>query len=230
VEEIKPKLTLDSEMLKRINKFYSCALGDEVLGTECFSDPKLDSHYCNPQAPVEGGKSCEHCGNILGRQCKITCHINYFCLGMYAFRLGIGASKKNSIPKAIQHNLGSLTYKKLYQLVMERCTIPSKKEKTLQDPVIHDGMQLEIEVEPEPNGSDQPEKKPKRRLGPLYDDTGRELLSITEASRLYGCTYVNMYSHVKRGNLQRIVIDGCNYVLREEVEKLRESRKTVVES
>ena len=59
---IKPKISLDAEVLKAINKHYSSYLKEEVLGRECFSAPELESHLCNIKAKEDGGKKCPKCG------------------------------------------------------------------------------------------------------------------------------------------------------------------------
>lgn len=221
VSRIKPKIILDRPMLDRINEFYSARLGTEVIGLECFSDPQLRSHICSILALPENGQSCEHCKNVFGRQCLVTCHIHYFCLAVYAFRLGIGEKKKTTINGALKHNLKTLSYKKLHTLVME----------LLEEDAVSGGETLLSPGETTdsmPEGQETARRKRgrKRKTGSVFDDDGVELITITQAAEIYGCTYVNMYSHVRRGNVEKVEHGGANYVRKTDVEVFRDRKKS----
>lgn len=213
---IKQKVHLDAEVLKQINEFYSSRLGDEVIGLECFSDPKLKAHVCNIQAPLENGEPCEYCNNVPGRQCKITCHIHYFCLAALAYRLGIGeAKKKPTLKKALTHNLKKMTYKRLYELVMERLAAENPEDEP------SDEAQMGLGIE-----EDDSKKHLKKKKGPVFDEDGNELITIAKAAKVYGCTYVNMYSHVRRKNVEKVVVDGMTYVREKDVIEYRDRKKS----
>lgn len=218
---IKPKLILDAEMLEMINEFYSARLGEEVIGLECFSDPKLNAHICNIQALSENEQPCEYCKNVFGRQCKVTCHIHYFCLAVFAYRLGIGEKKRAKLSTMIKHNLNTLSYKKLYGLVME--ILEKERESEEESLLPADDVQMDLGL----TESSTPKKKRtrKKKKGPVYDEEGNELITITDAAKIYGCTYVNMYSHVRRGNVQKVIKDGMNFVRKKDVEEFRDRKK-----
>lgn len=218
---IKPKILLDAEILAMINEFYSARLGEEVIGLECFSDPKLSSHICNIQALSENGQPCDYCNNVFGRQCKVTCHIHYFCFAVFAYRLGIGDKKRVKLSNAIKHNLKNISYKKLYTLVME--LLEAERESEDGSLLPSDEVQMDLGL----SQSDAPKRRRnrKRKKGPVYDEEGNELITFTEAAKVYGCTYVNMYSHVRRGNVEKVVKDGMNYVRKKDVEEFRDRKK-----
>ena len=196
----KAKVILDSRIREEIEKFYKVSLPVSVEGTECFSHPDLDRHTCNPRV-----EDCSICWNSFARRCLTTCHINRFCWAVFAYRLGIGGADLGS---AIEHNL-SKSHEWLWQQVMDRYASLSRGE----DEEIHDGLQLPLvfpvsEV-PEPEEEDLPDV---------------ELISLTEAAAVYGCTYCNIYSHVKRGNLRKYEKNGQQCVEKAAVLELRSKR------
>ena len=224
---IKPKIVLDRAMLDEINEFYSARLGEEAIGLECFSDPKLNSHICNISALPENGQPCEYCKNVFGRQCLVTCHIHYFCLAVFAYRLGIGEKKRTTLKSSIKNNLKTLSYKKLYSLVMEIL----EEGKAPEGEKVQEKEQIDppVEVPVEISASEE-KKKPKKKRGkkkkePVFDDAGVELITITQAAEIYECTYVNMYSHVRRGNVEKVVYNGMNYVRKKDVVDFKNCKK-----
>jgi len=221
VSRIKPKIVLDHAMRDRINEFYSARLGEEVIGLECFSDPQLDSHICSILALPENGQPCEYCKNVFGRQCLVTCHIHYFCLAVFAFRLGIGeGKKKTTLNTALKHNLKTLSYKKLHALVLE--VLAAEKTSESESPVTSGEQTVPVS-----GAEDAPMKKrARKRREPAFDDAGNELITITQAAEVYGCTYVNMYSHIRRGNVEKVVYEGMNYVRKKDVEAFRDRKKS----
>ena len=111
----RPKVTLDYNILKWLNEYYSYSLSAEAnLEKECFSAPDLDLHCCCCYAKLPGDKTCK-CSHVPGRMCQITCIIYEFCLAAYAYRLGIGGDDQNT---AIKENL-KLKYKDLYNKVQD---------------------------------------------------------------------------------------------------------------
>ncbi len=190
---VRPKVLLDAEMLAAINKHYASRLKDEVVGRECFSDPKLDSHVCNIYKEPAGG-ACEHCGNRPGRFCQVTCHIYAFCLAAYAFRLGIGAPKSRRAKPlpAIRHNLKKVTFKKLYALVMELHSEDSegRLDVVKSAPEVHDDLQMDLVLDA------------LRKSGKGVEESGVEWVSLRKAANaIDGLSYSKLYGHVKRGDI-----------------------------
>jgi len=140
-----PKVLLDAEILSELNYYYSARLGDDVLGRECFSDPKMDSHICNPKAAVPGGGICKVCGGIEGRPCKITCDAHHFCLATYATRFGIGVAQGKLLTKSIRSNLSDYTYQVLYDLVMAQKAANEVKPPTPEEMA----QKIAVEANPE---------------------------------------------------------------------------------
>lgn len=215
---VSPKILLDEDLLKDINKHYSAYLGDEILHRECFSDPKLDSHFCNPRALVAEDKPCENCGSKEGRFCPVTCDINHFCFCAYAARLGIGMSGKTKSRTAINANLRR-DYRTLCNLVakQKKAIELAEKQKTDPEPP-KDEVQLEIPIE-------DPVEPPRRRKpeGPVLDVDGvTPLITLKEAARVYGCSYVNIHALKTRRRIWSICKDGVIYVRKAEVEALRD--------
>ena len=234
--DIKPKVQLDESVLELINEFYSVRLGKKHLFVGCFSNPNLNSHLCCSQAPLdeitspEGSTKCSYCNHIPGRVCKITCHINHFCLAAFAYRLGIGG---NDFKKAVKHNTRKLSYKKLYEAVITKLNNPEEhQEEDAQDLNV---MELESHQEimeeekkkmTQVTNTATPKKDSTPKVkAPILDDNNNELVTIGQAAKIYGCTYVCMRGHVKRGNLNSTKIDEVNYIKKEDVVKFSESRK-----
>ena len=222
-----PKVLLDAEILAAINKHYSARLGDDVLGRECFSDPKLDSHICSVHAAIPGGGVCQSCGHVEGRPCATTCHIHHFCLAVYATRLGIGVSKKYAnLLRCINHNLNELTYAELYKLVMDQKALREAEEPKTEE-IPKDKVQEELNL-PAPEPPEEKKRVPRAAL--TFDKAALEaegLLTIKAAAELFGCTYMNMMGHVRRGNISRIDKSGAIFLKKEDVLALQEKlRKT----
>jgi hypothetical protein len=213
--EIQPKVIFDEELLEALNEFYKAKLTlEEVLPSECFSDPDLKSHMCNVQALREGDLPCPTCRCIPGRYCNVTCHIHYFCLAAYASRLGIGVAtraKGSKIAKAIDHNLSKLSYEELYKLILE-CKVAAVDEY----PSDNVQMELKLRLGSPPKG--EVVHREKSSLDP-------DMITIYEAAKVYECTYANMYNHVNRGNLPKFDIGGSVYVSRKMVLEFKEKVK-----
>lgn len=218
---IGPKVPLDEEILAEINRHYAARLGVEVLNRECFSDPKLDSHICSVRAKAPGGDVCKSCGNIDGRPCKITCHVHHFCLATFATRLGIGVTKKQSVVKHIKHNLSELTYGELYDLVQSRKALceASKPSDLAADPP-KDRAQTDLDLPVVPSV----EKKPSKPEAPFDKDLleAEGLITIKAAAELFGCTYMNMAGHIRRGNIGKVEKYGSTFLRKADVLSLKE--------
>lgn len=220
--ELIPKVILDEDMLVELNRHYAARLGDEVLGRECFSDPKMDSHVCNPHALLPGDVECKHCGHVIGRPCTVTCDVHHFCLAVYGYRLGVGVTPRmRKIMKAVKHNLTSLPYTDLYQLVVERHALQDDK------PVSMDaGESLKDEVQMELSGVEDVVSStgdsPLHAL--IMDDAGFELVTVREGAAIYGCTYVMLYSYVQKGLLKKYKKGTAIYLRKLDVEALKGSK------
>lgn len=227
---MKPRVLLDRRMLDCLNNFYSSTLSDDYLNNECFSHPVLESHICNIKAPLDGGELCNYCKHIVGRRCNITCHIHHFCLSVFAYRLGIGGE---DVYKAIKHNTTKLSFNKLQQVVMKALGVKDGEDEN------EDGEAQDINrVEMKPDKTEKiikeiaenvkPKPKPKPASEPIVDSISStlsdDLISVGEAAKLYGCSYFNMYSHIKRGNLKKIIQDSGHYVSKAAVMAMKENK------
>jgi len=195
----KPKISLDSDVLKAMNEHYSSYLGEEVTGRECFSAPDMDSHICNIMAREDGGRICSKCGNVPSRPCETTCDVHYFCLAAYAVRLGIGVTNKRNGVGAVKYNLRSYKYKDFYNEVIER----------------HKNLQLEEVAEAREsiktlNQKDENNEKVNNEL----------LLTYSDAAVLLGCLHTNVAGHVQRKDLTKVKIGVVSYVKKAEVLEL----------
>jgi hypothetical protein len=213
----KPKILVDEEVLAKINEFYRAKLDERYLGLECFSDPQLASHICNIEAKLENEQECDYCGHVVGRRCKVTCHISYFCLAAFAYRLGIGdPSGRTKFKGAMKHNLKDLTYAKLYQLVK---ALLAQEEDDATPPA--DAAQTEIPLASE----EKPKaRRKKKNTGPVFDGEGNELLTITQAAELYGCSYVTMHGYMRHSKVPRVEQGGKLFVRKVDVEAYKASR------
>ena len=216
---IELKVQLDAAMLRLINTYYAAKLTDQILGRECFSEPCLDSHACNPLALVckpltprdprastmaEAAGACPKCGSILGRPCDVTCDIHYFCLAAYAARFGIGRpTKRKRMESAIKHNLTEFNYKTLLDLVLKQVDSFSTKKAPVE---IADNSQLDLEV------PDPPTVKLEVSLERPVDESGNPLLTLSDAAKVYGLSKVVLFNHVKNGRIAKVSVDGATYV------------------
>lgn len=231
----KHKLPLDKEMAERISKFYSVNLPDDAIGVECFSHPSLTAHECNPVAKLAGGTECRFCQHIFERSCQITCNISRFCLMVFAYRIGLGGE---DFGNAVEF-LGKMDYEKLYQNVQERL---ADLEKHGPNAAVRGDLQLGIEYGkgnlPKKLVKDSPKNalsssrtaamkrnslkdEPKIACGDGGEELGEDWLTISSAADLYGCSYVNLYSHAKKGNLKVVKIRGTKHVRKADILKLK---------
>lgn len=217
MQRIKPKVNLDEAVLDLINTFLGVRLGERALGWECFSHPDLNVHECNPYRKLKGDHACEHCNNIFGRHCPITCHIHHVCLAAYGYRLGVGGDE---FWVAISHNLRYLSFEQLYTLVQE--AVDKKNDATLGAYVPQDRVQLALFRDRVNKRKGSQKKKPKTDL---ITEDGFALLPLSEAAKRYGCSYVNVYSHVERGNLRKHRIDNILYVREDDLDALMVKRR-----
>jgi len=231
MNRLKPRVPLDKNILERINEYYGWRLGHRVLYRECFSHPALDMHSCNPLARLEGGDKCSYCNHAPGGICKITCHVNRYCLAVFAFRLGLGGS--DVFNKAMKTNLG-MSYQNLYKKVDALLNEVQADDGTAQD------LSAISTETTERNSSGKKKKKPakkkpakKKPKETFVDDKGRELVDIPEAAKLYGCSYHNMYVHVmERENLEKVPVPVGDkkgkprvFVRKEDVLKMKEKKE-----
>jgi len=229
MNRLKPRVPLDKNILERINEYYGWRLGHRVLYRDCFSHPALDMHSCNPLAKLEGGDRCSYCNHAPGGICKITCHVNRYCLAVFAFRLGIGGDVFN---KAMKANLG-ISYPKLYKQVDQLLNEVQVDDGAAQDLSVIETATAERDPSRKKPKRKKPKKKPvkKQEKETFVDPEGRELVDIPEASRLYGCSYRNMYVHVMvRENLEKVLVGDKKgkprvFVRKEDVLKMKKNKK-----
>jgi len=60
---------------------------------------------------------------------------------------------------------------------------------------------------------------------PSSNDEEKEYLNVKEAAVLFGCSQPNMSSHIARGNLERLEVDGKKVVRRVDVLKLKTKKR-----
>ena len=219
MNKLKPKITLDKDILAKINAFYNLKIGNSALYNPCFSHPSLDFHTCNPIALLDGGEKCNFCNHAPGGICKITCHINHYCLAVFAFRLGIGGDNFDS---AVIYNL-KMKYRKLYKLVLEKI---GNEDDNLMDETAQDLAKVEINSEEDKMSKKKETKKQTKKQEVTKQDVSGDLISISDAAKLYQCSYHNIYVHVRKGNLEKIKgRDDKNYVRKADVMAMIEKNK-----
>lgn len=202
----KPRVALDNEMLARINTFYRAELDESLVGLDCFSHPSLGNHECNPEARLAGDTECRLCQHVFDRICPITCHLSRFCLMVFAYRLGIGG---DTLDGALSHN-GSMNYSDLNDIVKTR--LKDIEKRGASAPIL-DNLQLSLPF------CSLPSVKPEQSVctEEVVEELAGVWLTLKEAAELYGCSYVNIHAHVKRGNLCAKVLGGVKKVKKDEV-------------
>jgi hypothetical protein len=196
-----PKVPVDDMMVKRLNNFYHSKL-QYPLEVQCFSQPILETHFCNPEVLVEG-KSCKYCGNIQGKMCKILCDLNHFCLVVFAYRLGVGGS---DLDVALKSN-AKLSWSDLRAKVAGALKGAIAED---EEPVVEEPLSLKLKSVKIP--------KP---LGELTAD----LIDLAQAAEIYGCTPENIYHFVKTQKLEAAASpDGRCFVSLADIRKLKESQ------
>lgn len=196
--QVEPKILLDAEIKKEINRHYSAKLGDDILGLECFSDPKLESHVCNVYARLDGDKTCMRCGHKAGRPCEVTCDVHHFCLAVYALRLGI-KSKGRTRSKRIKDNLGK-PFGDLYKQVMKRHELRKAAP------------------------SEPPEKEEKEESNTDSSmESADELVTTAQAAKMCGFGHAKMMGLVKSGKLKKVTKGKATYLKKKDVEEFKAS-------
>lgn len=221
---MKPRVVLDKQILNGMNDFYSSKISDKCLNNECFSHPDLESHICNVKALLDGGGQCDYCKHIVGRRCNITCHVHHFCMAVFAYRLGIGG---DNLWKAIKHNTTKLSFNKLQQMVFESLGMRNKDEPN-EEGEAQDINRLEISsaIIDKPTEDDAYETP---QCDEEQTSSSDDLITVGEAAKLYGCSYFNMYSHIKRGNLKKIIKGDAHFVSKADVIAMKENKDKITE-
>jgi hypothetical protein len=132
-----------------------------------------------------------------------------------------------------------MDYEKLYQNVQERL---ADLEKHGPNAAVRGDLQLGIEydkgnlskklVKDSPKNAlassrgaamkkNSLKDEPKIACGDGEEELGEDWLTISSAADLYGCSYVNLYSHAKKGNLKVVKIRGTKHVRKSDVLKLK---------
>ena len=131
MSKLKPKVELDAEMLKKIVSYYRINTADELwddeefLNWECFYHPSLELHECNTRALMPGRHKCKYCNHVVGKPCTVSCHLQNFCLALFAWRMGIGGE---TIEEALEYNLYQLEPEELYLKVIEKFSLGTNSE------------------------------------------------------------------------------------------------------
>jgi len=121
-----PIVILDEEILKEIVRYYRINTKSEdwnpkeFIELECFSNPSLELHECNYRSKLLGGHDCKFCSHKFGKPCSMSCHLQTFCLAIYAQRMGIGGKE---IEEAIENNLYKMKPEELYDAVIKKLAI-----------------------------------------------------------------------------------------------------------
>lgn len=229
--KLQPKKELDAEILKEIIKYYRINQDDpnwdpdDYLEWECFSHPSLELHECNCRSRLPGGHLCEHCDHIVGKPCAISCDFQNFCLAVFAWRMGIGGS---DFQEAIKHNLYFLTPEQLYDEVIMKFSLEDVDlTDSISDESEHSIVNVDVDfirtLEQEKSVAEKKEIKVKSSSIKSEDN----LLSISEAAAVYGCTYANIYNYVKEGRLESIVKNRRMFVKREDLLDFKDKARKV---
>jgi hypothetical protein len=135
--------------------------------------------------------------------------------------LGIGVTKKTTLVKWIKHNISELTYAELYDLVTSRkMMLEEAKPEEIAEQPIKDRVQTDLDL-PEPPPV---ERKPVRPEVLIDKDVleAEGLVTMKTAAEIFGCSYMNVMGHVRRGNLVTVQKSGATFLKREDVLQLKE--------
>ena len=219
-----PKVELSLEILDIMAKYYRMDPEDpgwnpeEYVDWECFSHPSLELHDCNIRSRLPGGHRCLHCDHIVGRQCPLSCEFQIFCLGVYAWRIGIGG---RDLKKAIEHNLYKLRPEELYEEVIKKFSVGDPSSVEPEEPESLLDLEVPIDEDFEKPEEEEPKKSKVR-------ESKEDMLSISEAATLYGCTYANIYNYVKDGRIPSISKNRRMFVKREDLMEFRDRPRRLV--
>jgi hypothetical protein len=120
---IRPIVVFDFDILKKAFEYYGLDYFEidrkKLLNWECFSNPSLEFHECNYRALLPGKKSCEHCSNIKGRPCEISCDFQDFCLATYLWRLDVKTKDDllSFLSKVLYEKDSDYVYSRIIELI-----------------------------------------------------------------------------------------------------------------
>jgi excisionase family DNA binding protein len=240
------KKVLDSEILEEVLKYYRvrredlAISDDEFVDWECFSHPSLELHDCNCRARLPGGHACKSCNHVVGRSCAVSCDLQSFCLGVFAWRIGIGGE---DFKEALRNNLYKLNAEELYAEVIKKFSegdVPSDNPEDLDTLVEEESEEndMDMDFEVQNNTEENSMEYVKQEMTELTVPTDVEvtqtqdqedLLTIKEAAALYGCTYANIYNYVNAGSLPSVMKGRRKFVQKDELLKFKDrprSRKS----
>lgn len=234
-----PKKTLDKDLIEKLAEYYKYNFSKEDLDRlnewECFSHPSLELHDCNQRVLMPGGHKCSCCNNVLGRPCDISCDIQNFCLAAFAWRLGIGGE---DFEEAMHSNLYGLKPNELYDLVTMKLSCGDEAlpyiGKKLKSSAAKKAAGTKAEVSMEEVNVDgtveAPVKKTRKTRTTTKHDPkiveGERFFTFAEAAALRGCTYGNIYMHVKKGKLATVELDGKKYISENVLSAFKMNRKS----
>lgn len=203
-----PKRMLDIELLEEAARFYNLKVSkfkaSDYVDWECFSHPSLELHECNSRAKLPGRHACKCCDNVVGKPCDISCDFQQFCLAVYAWRAGIGGADFRT---ALNNNLYVLDKEALYKEVTSKIAVeeldecddckPAKKatnkETNMQS---NDEMVCTESVCCDACACEGCACK--------AEEASPDLLTVSQAALYCGCTYANIYNHIKHGTIPAV--------------------------
>ncbi len=215
---MKERIQVDERLAEDIKQYYSYAIPvDKLTEVYCFSNPQLDNHTCNASALLPGGERCNVCNHRPKKLCEYTCHIHFYCLAAYGWRLGIvDAAPREAIKKIIQ----SHSYSALLAEIDKRCKAPELRSGSCM-PQAEGQVLLAQSATAAPEPTPAPELEPEIPAADLPDD----LIDIASAAKLWPCTVANIYSKVRGGRLTAYKVKKRQYVSRADVEHRKANSK-----
>jgi hypothetical protein len=191
------KVTLNARLTETLREYYRCMVPDSFLfKAQCFSNPQIRSHCCNALEKLPGGEECSMCRHDPKRPCGYVCDISKFCLATLAYRLGIGGE---DLISAIKSNL-SLSYEDLTTRIFEAFSKDSTVEELPEAVIVgrDDAESLEkMSVEEESSTKSTEEDKM-----PEVDPGSLDMITVSEAAEIWGCSAPNIYQKIKSGKLK----------------------------
>lgn len=227
---MKSRITMNTKIADMLREYYRCTTPDAVLfKAQCFSNPQIRSHACNALAKLPGDEECSFCHNNPKKLCEYTCDINRFCLSVFAYRLGIGGDE---LAPAVKANL-QLPYKELVDAIFEVFAADPAKPEPEKEVVLPEETQPEEvheeHIEPpveEAKGEEMPEVDPNAVEEVI--ESVEDLVTVLEASKIWGCTPPNIYAKIKAGTLTVRTKDGVKgqWISREELDRVKSQGRT----
>lgn len=229
--KLRARLNLDDVMKNLIEEHYRIRLEDVHLGKPCFSNPQIGVHCCNARAPLPGDMDCDVCHKDPYALCTRSCHINRFCLAVYAWRLGIGQTEmygaiKENLTKDYDQLLEDLYTATKGTDLERRHVMPEVKSTPLADAMKPEGEATQqsspLPDEVEADARSIATVGNQENLGEAFTETTPDdLIGMQAAAELWGCSAPNIYGKVRDGKLIAHLVDGRKFVSQADVMKLK---------